>query len=119
MRRTLVLCVVAALAACSSDEASPDAPSDGGSDAPVVDGTQSFNQLIKPLVVGCIGCHSSGSNEPNLTSYLALGARYRVKPGATNILVTKADSSNGQHYGYAYLDVDGKRTVARWIDSLP
>ncbi len=68
--------------------------------------------------MGCIGCHSSGTNEPNLTSYLALGAKYKAKPGATNVLVTKADSSNGIHYGYPYLDIDGKRVVARWIDSL-
>ena len=117
MGRTLPLLFAAALCACSSDAAEPDAPMSDGSGSGV-DGTQTFNAMIRPLVVGCVGCHSSGSNEPNLTSYLALGAKYKVKPGATNVLVTKADSSNGIHFGYAYLDIDGKRIVARWIDSL-
>lgn len=101
--------------ACSSDEASPDAAADG----PVVDGTASFNAMVKPLLNGCVGCHANGVNEPNLTSFQALGARYKAKPGRSNILVTKADSAGGMHYGNPYLDVDGKRIVASWIDSLP
>lgn len=103
---------------CSSDSGEADGPTDGP-DGGMVDGTQTFNQLIRPLVPICLTCHSAGANEPNLTSFLALGVKYRVKPGATNILVTKADASNGMHYGYPYFDVDEKKTVARWIDSLP
>lgn len=85
----------------------------------MVDGTESFNKMIRPLVTICVTCHSAGTNEPNLTSYLALGAKYRVKPGATNVLVTKGDASNGNHYGYPYFDLDAKKIVAKWIDSLP
>ncbi len=103
------------IGACSSDEAAPDAAADG----PVVDGTASFNEMIRPLMRGCVGCHANGVNEPNLTSFEALGARYKAKPGRANILVTKADSAGGMHYGNPYLDVDGKRIVAAWIDSLP
>lgn len=116
MVRAVPLLLVAVLGACSGgDGMSPDAMPD----APPVDGTETFRTMIRPLVAICVGCHASGSTEPNLTSYLALGAKYKVKPGATNILVTKANATNGVHYGYPYLDVDGKQTVARWIDSLP
>lgn len=110
-----LLLAAALLAACSSEPAEPDAAPDG----PWGDGTASFNEMIRPLVRGCAGCHANGVNEPNLTSYLALGAKYKVKPGRFNILVTKADSSGGVHYGNPYLDIDGKRIVAAWIDSLP
>jgi hypothetical protein len=117
----LAVSILAALApgGCASEPGEADGPMDGGPDGGVVDGTQSFNQMIRPLVTLCVTCHSAGTNEPNLTSYLALGARYRVKPGATNILVTKADASGGVHYGYPYFDFDQKKVVAKWIDSLP
>jgi hypothetical protein len=113
----LMLPLLASLAACASDGSSetPDAAPDG---APV-DGTESFNRIIRPLVAGCQGCHTNGNNLPNLSSFNALGARYKTMPGRTNILVTKADTSNGMHYGSAYFDSSEKRTVAEWIDSLP
>jgi hypothetical protein len=109
------------LVACSSGaEPAVDAPMDAAmGDGRIVDGTETFNAMIRPLVRGCVGCHSSGSTEPNLSSYLALAPKYTAKPGARNVLVTKADATNGIHYGLPYLDVDGKQIVARWIDSLP
>jgi len=68
--------------------------------------------MIKPLVTECIGCH--GAQAPTLTSFMALGPAYKVKPGAANILVTKGD-----HQGTTYFTPAEKTTVAAWIDSLP
>ena len=42
--------------------------------------------MIKPLVTACTGCHS-GVQVPNLLSFNALGAAYKTKPGANNILI--------------------------------
>lgn len=116
VRSLLALTLLASLAACSSD--GTDTP-DAAPDSAPVDGTESFNRIMRPLLAGCQGCHTNGNNLPNLSSFNALGAKYKVKPGRTNILVTKADTSNGMHYGSAYFDSSEKRTVADWIDSLP
>jgi hypothetical protein len=72
----------------------------------------SFNATIKPLVTACLGCHSAGQ-VPILTSFAALGAAYKVKPGANNILVLK-----GEHQAQPYFDANQKTTVAAWIDGL-
>lgn len=112
-----VMVPAAALAACGSGDGAelPDAAPDG----PPVDGTASFNEKIRPLVRQCINCHGVALNMPNLTSFNALEARYKIKPGRQNVLVTKADSTLGMHYGILYFDVDQKKVVADWIDSLP
>jgi hypothetical protein len=48
-----------------------------------------------------------------LSSYTALEAKYKMHPGASNILVIK-----GQHLGPALTAAD-QATVANWIDSVP
>lgn len=75
-------------------------------------GGQSFTQMIAPIVSRCTGCHSSGT-QPTLSSYSALEAKYKVGPGASNVLVTKGD-----HAGITYFTAAEKTTVANWIDTL-
>ena len=72
----------------------------------------SFNATIKPLVTACLSCHSAGQ-APLLTSFAALGPAYKVKPGASNILVLK-----GVHQAQPYFDANQQATVAAWIDGL-
>lgn len=84
----------------------------GATDAPAATGgAASFNMKVKPLVTTCVGCHSTRS--PTLTSFETLEAKYKMKPGSTNILVTK-----GMHEMQPFLTADGQATVAAWIDSL-
>jgi hypothetical protein len=90
----------------------PDAAGGGGG------GGQSFNAMITPLVTRCIGCHSA-TQGPTLTSFDALQAKYKVKPGESNILVTKADATAGSHQGIQYPAATEKTAVAGWINSLP
>jgi hypothetical protein len=74
---------------------------------------QTYNTQVKPIVsVMCLACHS-GTVAPNLTSYATLESRYKVKPGATNPLVTK-----GIHEG-PQLTASQRTTIINWIDSLP
>ncbi len=80
-------------------------------------GGQSFNAMIKPLVTGCVGCHS-GVTPPNLSAFNVLDAKYKMKPGTTNVLVIKGDATAGVHQGAPYFDAAKKATVAAWIDSL-
>ena len=101
------------LAACSVGEVPLDEGMggvDGGGGDP---NEASFNATIKPLVTACVSCHSAGQN-PILTSYAMLGATYKAKPGAGNILVTKGD-----HQGTTYFNTTQQQTVAAWIDGLP
>ena len=88
----------------------PDAPGGGGGAA-----AQAFDMQIKPLVMtahNCLSCHSTNiTGEPNLTSADTLQARYKMKPGTGNILVTKGD-----HQGTVYFTASEKTTVAAWID---
>lgn len=113
------IAVFVLLAACSVGEVpaggggTPDGsvPTDSGGN-----GTgpgQSFQTQIAPLVTRCTGCHGGGT-APNLTSYMMLEAKYKTKPGSSNILVNKGD-----HAGIIYLTATEKTTVASWIDSLP
>jgi hypothetical protein len=53
-----------------------------------------------------------------LTSFAALGATYKAKPGASNILVTKGNATAGNHEGITYFTPAEQATVAAWIDSL-
>src|SRR5687768_8184988 len=57
----------------------------------------SFEATMKPLVnPRCTSCHAN-STAPNLASFTALEAKYKMKPGNTNVLVTK-----GNHAGIQY-----------------
>lgn len=76
------------------------------------DGEASFNSMVKPRVQTCLGCHS-GSTAPNLSSFTMLQAKYKMKPGSSNILVTKGD-----HQGITYLNATDKAAVEAWINSL-
>ena len=74
-----------------------------------------FDTVIKPLVTRCTACHGT-TQAPNFTSYTALDARYKTAPGASNILVTKADATGGMHQGITYFSATDKTAVANWID---
>ena len=77
----------------------------------------SFTNTITPLVGACLGCHSA-VQPPVLTSYAALDAAYKAKPGTANILVTKGNGTGGVHQGVPYFDTNQQNTVAAWIDGL-
>lgn len=74
-----------------------------------------FDTVIKPLVTRCTGCHGT-TQAPNFTSYTTLDAKYKTPPGASNILVTKADATGGTHQGITYFSTAEKTAVANWID---
>lgn len=89
----------------------PDAP-------PAGPNQQSFTAMITPIVGKCIGCHTVGQ-PPILTSFDTLDAKFKVKPGNTNIFVTKGDLTNNQHpVGIPYFTPDEKTTVTNWIDNI-
>lgn len=75
-----------------------------------------FTTVIAPLVTRCTACHG-GVQAPNLSSYAMLQAVYRTPPGASNILVTEADSTNGMHNGITYFSATDKTTVINWINT--
>ena len=75
-------------------------------------GEASFNSMVKPRVQTCLGCHSGGT-APNLSSFAMLQDKYKMKPGSSNILVTKGD-----HQGITYLNATDKAAVESWINSL-
>jgi hypothetical protein len=114
--RAVAFAMVVSLGACGVGEVpiggagTPDAAGGGGAAA------QAFNLQIRPLVTtthACIGCHSTNiAGQPNLTSVDTLQAKYKMKPGTGNILVTKGD-----HLGTVYFTADEKTTVASWIDT--
>jgi hypothetical protein len=122
--RVVHLSLFVALSACTVGEvgtSTPDAGGGGGgggSDAGGGSGSgggggQSFTAMIAPLVTECLTCHSAGQTPPNLTSFSALDVKYKTKPGATNILVTK-----GTHQNTPYLTPAETATVAAWIEGL-
>ena len=108
------LALLALLAACSVGEVPLDGV--GTPDAAPNVNQQSFMSTIQPLVTECVGCHSAAT-PPNLTSFSALDAKYKVKPGAMNILVTKA-GPGAVHQGVPYFTEAEKTTVGGWIDGL-
>lgn len=128
MRAILAVLVLAAVAGCDVGEVPPLGSGNdpaSGVDAGIGGGggnqaaaEQSFETTIAPLVGRCTACHGT-SLPPNLTSFDTLDARYKTKPGASNILVTEADSTGGEHNGITYFSTADKATVAGWIDSLP
>jgi cytochrome c553 len=111
--RSSLIALVVVLGACDVGEVPAGGPGpDGGTG-----GTQAqkFDTVIKPLVTRCAACHGT-TQAPNFTSYQTLDAKYRTPPGASNILVTKADPTQGMHEGIQYLSAQDKMTVASWID---
>lgn len=72
----------------------------------------SFNAMVKPRVATCVSCHA-GAQPPSLGSYSALESKYKMKPGSSNILVTKGD-----HQGITYFSATDKATIESWINSL-
>jgi hypothetical protein len=72
----------------------------------------SFNAMVKPRVATCVSCHA-GAQPPSLGSYSALESKYKMKPGSSNILVTKGD-----HQGITYFNATDKAAVESWINSL-
>jgi len=112
--RCFLITACVALAACSVGEV-PTA--NGTVDAGTSSAAQAaaFETVIKPLVTRCVICHGT-TQPPNFTSYTALDAKYKTPPGASNILVTKADPTAGQHEGITYFSATDKQTVANWID---
>ena len=110
------IALLVSLTACSVGEV----PGDGTGNPDSGMGSQneqSFNMVIKPITTTCLGCHS-GVTAPNLSSFSTLQAKYKMKPGATNILVTKADATGGQHQGVAYFNAQQKTAVTNWIEGL-
>jgi len=82
-------------------------------------GAATFQANIAPLVTECVAagaCHTV--QIPVLTSFDALAAKYKMKPGAQNILVTKGSLTAGMHSGIPYLTSTEQATVAAWIDGL-
>lgn len=116
----LALLAALALAACGVGEV-PDGT--GNPDAGVDPALEtSFMMTITPLVTECVSCHGASiAQPPNLTSFAKLEAKYKMKPGMTNPLVTKGDMSTpvGVHYGLPYFNDQEKTTVANWIQGLP
>jgi hypothetical protein len=112
-----VLTTLIFITACSVGEvpigggAGPDGNNDG------TGGGMSFNMIVKPLVTECVACHST-TQPPNLTSYMALEAKYKSKPGSGNLLVTKGSLTAGTHQGIPYLSTGEQTAVAGWIDGL-
>jgi hypothetical protein len=124
MYAKIAMLVMLGAGACSVGEVpieggTPDGGGGGGDGGGGGGGGQSFNAMIAPLVTNCTVCHAA--TPPVLSSFAALDAKYKVKPGATNVLVTKMDGmpAGTLHYGVAYFTPAEKMTVAMWIDSLP
>lgn len=110
--RFRILLLAFAVAGCDVGEV-PLASDSGGM------GAASFQTTIAPLVTECVAagaCHTV--QMPTLTSFDALGPKYKTKPGAQNVLVTKGSLTSGMHSGIPYLTATEQTTVAAWIDSL-
>ena len=80
----------------------------------------SFTAIVRPIVTKTIGgktcvdaapCHGGGQ-PPNMASAASLLAKYKMKPGMSNIFVT-----HGAHLGPALPAADAK-AIADWINSL-
>jgi hypothetical protein len=123
MSRSPKVLLLVLLTACSVGEVpdgttTPDAKT-GGDGGGGTGGGQTFNTMIKPLVDGrCTSCHAGGT-APNLSSFMMLEPKYKMKPGASNILVTEGNLTSGQHHGIPYFNATEQTTVKNWIDSLP
>jgi len=111
--RAAVASMFILLGACSVGEV----PIGGGGtpDGGVSMAAQKFASDVKPLLTRCDGCHSTGQ-PPNFTSFATLTDRYKTKPSATNVLLTKA-AVDGPHQGILYFNATERQAVAMWIDN--
>lgn len=113
----LLIATLVTVAACSVGEV----PLGGGGDGGGGNGEATFNSMIMPLVngKGCVSatCHG-GVQQPSLSAFSLLQAKYKVQPGTSNILVTKGSLTGGTHQGVQYFTAAEQATVAAWIDSL-
>jgi len=105
-----------ALTACVVGEAPPDDTDPDPDPMPSVN-QQTFTSMIQPLVTECVGCHQ-GSQPPNLTGFDKLTTKYTARPGADNVLVIKANTTNNVHQNVQYFSDAEKATIAAWIDGL-
>jgi uncharacterized membrane protein len=112
--RCVLVALFVTLAACDVGEVPSGAAVDAGTGGATTQAAR-FDTVIKPLVTRCTACHGT-TQAPNFTSYAALDARYKTAPGASNILVIKADATGGTHQGITYFSATEKTTVATWID---
>lgn len=115
-QRACLAALILVLGACDVGEV----PIGGsGVDAGSDPAAQSFNTIVRPVVMRCavIGCHA-GTQSPDLSDYGKLAPMYKTKPGRQNILVTKGSLTGGTHSGMPYLSADDQTKVANWIDSL-
>ena len=106
-----------ALGACDVGEVPT---GDGGGGGGGGAGEASFTAMVAPLITECHmagACHSV--QQPVLTSFSTIAARFLTKPGSSSSLVTKGALTGGIHQGLPYLTADEQATVAAWIDSLP
>lgn len=118
LKAVLVLSVLG-VAGCDVGEVPLNGDGGGGTVDADGAGAASFQAQIAPLVTACVAgtaCHTIQA--PFLDNYSRLAAKYKVKPGAMNILVTKGDATGGLHSGAPYFTDPEKATVAAWIDSL-
>lgn len=114
--KLLVLTMALGLGACDVGEVG-DENGTGSGGGNGQGGGQSFTAMVKPIIDSktCLACHNEGQTSPILSQFSKLDAKYKIKPGAQNILVTK-----GVHAGLAaYFTTTEANTIATWIDSLP
>jgi len=108
----------------------PDAGGGGGSDAAgsadsgsPTGAEATFNSQIKQMVMRCAnpGCHATGGQKPTLDAYTPLAdqlrTQYTVRPGNTNVLVTKGKAA-GNHSNMPWLSGTEQTALGNWIDSL-
>lgn len=113
--KAIAISAVVFLTGCALEEDAHDSTDELGSheNASVTDPNQTFKTQVKPITDPyCLPCHGA-SLPPNLTSYATLAGKYRVKPGATNPLITKS-----AHEGPAFTAAQ-RTAIINWIDSLP
>lgn len=101
------------LAACGVGEVPIETP-----DAAPDPNEASFRSTVEPLIAECKACHVG--TQPILTSFSTLIDKYKMAPGAMNVLVTKdnLDNTPGMHQGIAYFTPDEETAIAAWIDGL-
>jgi hypothetical protein len=96
----------------------------GGGDGGGGNGEATFTAQIRPMVEakGCLNtiCHAPPSlQQPTLSSYAELQARFKVPP-ATNPIILKPNTlaADRIHQGIPYLTVEEIATVTAWANEL-
>jgi hypothetical protein len=109
--KTALLALSLSLAACSVGAVEGGGTDGGGSGSNEAANRMTFMTVIVPLITECTACH--GGTQPILTSYDTLIPKYKMKPGNTNVFVTKGD-----HSGVTYFTQPEKDMIAAWINGL-